>query len=82
MGVLHILWIMALSCICFGQDLSRYQCTSDRSEVEINTGADIIIGGLFEIRGHGINGFGCGKPEPGTFMNQKYLAATECDIYE
>ena len=60
--------IPLLTCIlcCWGQDLAKLTCSTDRSEVDIGpANANVILGALFDIRGKGTGGFGCGRPVPG-----------------
>ena len=43
-------------------------CDADRKRVNVQTSnANVLIGGLFDIREPGIGGIGCGLPSKGEF---------------
>lgn len=48
-------------------------CDADRKRVNVQTvNANVLIGGLFDIRGSGTDGTGCGLPTTGEFRSIDY----------
>ncbi|XP_012940321.1 uncharacterized protein LOC101850490 [Aplysia californica] len=65
MWVVQLISVVVFLGLCGGQDLAQQVCSTDRSQVDVNVaGANVILGGLFEIRGKGTGGYGCGRPVP------------------
>lgn len=63
-------WLIIAACIvalCQAQySVVEQTCSSNRQWVSVDsTNANVLIGGLFDIREPGVNGIGCGKPNPG-----------------
>ncbi|XP_060605256.1 uncharacterized protein LOC132757830 isoform X2 [Ruditapes philippinarum] len=58
-----VLSSFVVSSLC--QTLEQEVCTSDLSKADINfINADVILGGIFNLRGEGKNDYGCGSPRP------------------
>ena len=52
-------------------------CDADRKRVNVQTSnANVLIGGLFDIRGSGTDGTGCGLPTTGEFRSIDYNEAS------
>lgn len=60
---LLVLIFVAYIAICQGQNILEQVCSADRMMTQLDSSsANVIIGGLFEIRDKGTDGLGCGKP--------------------
>ncbi|XP_067683891.1 uncharacterized protein [Haliotis asinina] len=59
---------------CVAQQLARETCDANRRKAEVQVAsAQVVLGGLFEIRQPGTDGYGCGQPAPD--LMQIYEAA-------
>lgn len=59
---------------CTGQTLISQTCSTVRSSVDIEmTGANAVIGGLFEMRTAILGGYACGEPHKGTSYIMYYF---------
>ncbi|GFS18551.1 metabotropic glutamate receptor 3 [Elysia marginata] len=63
-------WALALSIVLMvgigqGQKMSMQVCSKDMVYTDVGTNANVIIGGIFEMRQPGTNGFGCGPVTQG-----------------
>ena len=55
-----VLSILGLASNVHGQKLAMQTCSKDMVYTDIGTNANTIIGGLYELRGPGTDGLGCG----------------------
>ncbi|CAL1541550.1 unnamed protein product [Lymnaea stagnalis] len=63
MGKQWLLIFVTYIAICQGQNIVEQVCSADRMMTQLDSSsANVIIGGLFEIREKGADGLGCGKP--------------------
>ncbi|XP_052073189.1 uncharacterized protein LOC127711239 isoform X2 [Mytilus californianus] len=59
----YILSTVLVAAICSAQTLVRQTCSDTRSSVDVQmTGANAVIGGLFEMRTSILGGYACGEP--------------------
>ncbi|CAG2206154.1 unnamed protein product [Mytilus edulis] len=59
----YVLSTLLVAAICSAQTLVRQTCSSTRSAVDVQmTGANAVIGGLFEMRTSILGGYACGEP--------------------
>lgn len=67
------------------QTLEQEECDADRKMVDVNVNnADVVIGGIFNMRSSGSNGYGCGAPHPGNSSLQifeNFILASFTYIY-
>ncbi|GFO19839.1 hypothetical protein PoB_004634400 [Plakobranchus ocellatus] len=56
------LFILLLVTGCQGQNLALQVCSPDIVNTDIGSNANVMIGGIFEMRNPGTDGFGCGSP--------------------
>ena len=62
LALMQFLLLVGLVNFCYGQDLSNYNCSANENKGTFNIpGANVVLGGLFNMRETGRNGFGCGK---------------------
>ncbi|XP_059149160.1 uncharacterized protein LOC131936264 [Physella acuta] len=75
MGKLWLIIAAFIVSLCQAQYTVLEQvCSSNKQSVSVDAlNAQVLIGGLFDIREPGINGIGCGKPNPA--MMQVFEAA-------
>ena len=63
---IYLLTILVVATVSNAQTLERQTCITTRSSVDVDmTGANAVIGGLFEMRRSILGGYACGEPHKG-----------------
>lgn len=61
--------LVSLAAPCLALVLEQEVCSVDTMSVEYNlANADVILGGIFDIRNPATDGYGCGNPHPGNVL--------------
>jgi len=72
-----LVWLLGLLVSSQALTLEQETCSVDRMVVDNNVaGADVVLGGIFDIRMGGTNGYGCGEPYLGLYLCEGHSGHT------